>query len=347
MSAFTRRILAASLGGAALAMLLSAAGPKDGESLLCPVADAQDKAGGKKTWKYYGSATCNGASCHASSKMMDERPANEYLTWQSKDRHAKAFNSLFNEDSQYWCEELKIADASKDKRCTECHTTEVPKELQGQKYNREDGVSCDGCHGPAEGWFEPHTKEHKYEDMLKLGMWDTRNMYVRADMCAKCHLQIEPELVDVGHPDLSFELIAHSLREPPHWYERQTWDGIRSWSVGQAVSLRECFRKLKRRIDNKKAPYSIEIAAAQTSSYLGVFRHGVAVLGDDATKKLVAEADKLLNARKLDHAKLAEISARAADSMDAMAKKLAAYDGFSKEQCKQIALLSWRRRSSS
>jgi hypothetical protein len=207
-------------------------------TILMSKSEADGHKAGSDKYKRFGSSTCGGGSCHAASKPGDERPSNEYTTWQDEDRHAKAFATLYEEESADMAEELEIEDASTSPRCISCHSTDVPKKLQGKKYNVEDGVSCDGCHGPAEGWFEAHTKPHKYEDMLKLGMWDTRDMWARADVCVLCHLQIEPELVDAGHPDLSFELVNHSRREPPHWFERQSWDGVRAWSVGQAVSLR-------------------------------------------------------------------------------------------------------------
>lgn len=334
MNSITRKIMSAAIGGIGLAALLTFAGQES--TLLIPNADAE----GKK-WKYFGASTCGGGSCHAASKPEANRPANEYTTWSKKDNHAKAFNRLFEEASTEMCEELEIEDASKDKRCTVCHSTDVPKELQGDKYNNEDGVSCDGCHGPAEGWFKPHTKPHKYEDMLKLGMWDTRNIWRRADVCVKCHLQIEPELVDAGHPDLSFEIYAHSRREPPHWYERQTWDGIRAWSVGQAVSLREALLKISKRIKGKKDFDTTSLALYQAQSYVMVFKHGVAVFGSDADKKAIAGLDKMI-AGALDAEKIADGAAMtkacdsAAELMNKLGQKLAKADSFNAGNVKSL-----------
>lgn len=207
---------------------------------------------GRRKWKYFGAASCGGASCHGATKPLQERPGDEYTTWQKKDPHAKSFNTLFNEASTEMCEELDIEDASKDKKCTVCHSTDVPKELQGDKYNVEDGVSCDGCHGPAEGWYKPHTKPHKYKDMLKLGMWDTRNAYRRGDVCIKCHSQIDSELIDAGHPSLNFELFSATQRQPPHYRERNTWDPVRLWSVGLLLGAREDTVALEKELKAKK-----------------------------------------------------------------------------------------------
>jgi hypothetical protein len=338
MNSITRKIMSAALSGIGLAAVVGLMGQHP--TSLISQADAE----GKK-WKYYGASTCGGGSCHAAAKPDPKRPANEYSTWQKKDRHAKAFNTLFEEASQEMCEELEIEDASKDTRCTVCHSTNVPKALRGDKYNAEDGVSCDGCHGPASGWFKPHTKPHKYEEMLKLGMWDTRNMWRRADMCVSCHLQIEPELVDAGHPDLSFELYAHSTREPPHWFERQSWDGVRSWAVGQAVALREALAKIKKRIPAKKGKEGDDLEAAtdavdgavlQAQSYVVIFRHAVNAMGDAGDKKVLAELNALFAAEELDDAKLTAACGSGATLMDKLGKKFAGMADFDAAKVKAL-----------
>lgn len=307
------------------------------ETTLLPQAEAQ----GKK-WKYYGSATCAGAACHAAKKQEEKRPADEYKTWSKEDAHSKAFNTLFEDESVEMCEELDIEDPSKDMKCTKCHTTDVPKDLQGEKYDTGNGVSCDGCHGPAEGWFKDHTKAHQYEDMFKLGMWDTRNLFRRAQVCVSCHLQIDSELVDAGHPDLSFELFYHSRREPPHWYERQTWDGVRAWSVGQSVSLCDALKKLQKRLSKKKPNEDdIGLAVAQASSYAIVFRHFVTEFNKLAAKKkakaykaeaaFINELNTLLLKEKADPKDLLASCKKGIPLLLALGKDLATTELFNKK----------------
>lgn len=226
-----------------------------------------------KKWKYYGAATCVGASCHDTKKPQENRPGDEYLTWSQKDRHAKAYNILFTEAATEIAEELNIEEASKNSRCLSCHTNSVPKDLQGDKYNIEDGISCDACHGPAEGWFKVHTKPHRYKDMLQLGMWDTRNVYRRADVCIKCHSQIDSELVDAGHPMLDMELFSATQRQPPHYYERNTWDPVRLWSVGLLVGAREDARALVKDIKKQKDQDTLLFRSAILETKLKLARH--------------------------------------------------------------------------
>lgn len=287
---FINQALYAGVLGLSCGLTLSILQPN--HSLL-PNAEAKGKR-----WKYFGASTCGASSCHAAKEQEKNRPADEYVTWSKKDRHSKAYDTLFEGESTDMCEELDIEDPSKDKACTVCHTTDVQKDLRGKKFNNEDGVSCDGCHGPAEGWIKPHTKPHKYEDMLTMGMWDTRNLFRRADVCVSCHLQIDPKLVEAGHPDLSFELFTHSHREPPHWYERQTWDGIRAWSVGQTVSLRDALTKIKSRIGQKDNEDNLDLAISQGLSHTTVFRHAIAVLGEKHEKAYISELHALLSSGK-------------------------------------------------
>jgi len=344
MSALLRKLVPIALCGAGLALMPSLLTPG------CPSLLPSAQADGKK-WKYYGAATCTGASCHASDKQLKERPANEFTTWQDKDRHAKAVTGTLWDTETYpsitdMKEALEIEDVSKSAKCLKCHSTNQPKALQGDKYNFEDGVSCDGCHGPAEGWFKPHTKPHKYPDMIKLGMWDTRNMHVRATVCVSCHLQIDGEIVDAGHPDLTFELYNHLLREPPHWFERQTWSGVRIWSVGQAVSMKDGLLKIANAIKNAdpKAgegddapPDYVKFAIQQTNSYAGGFKHAIAAFGTDAAKKALAEIAPLLIAEKgkRDEKKLAASCATVATAMDDFGKHLASVK-FTKAQCATV-----------
>jgi hypothetical protein len=323
-----RKTLYAAVLGLSLGMTIAWSGQ---EQTLLPQAEAQ----GKK-WKYFGASTCGRGACHAASKPGKKRPANEHTTWAKNDRHSRAFETLFNEDSEDMCEKLEIEDASKDQRCTVCHSTAVKKELQGDKYNAEDGVSCDGCHGPAEGWFKPHVKPHDYKDMLKLGMFDTRNMWRRADMCVLCHLQIEPELVEAGHPDLSFELYAHSNREPIHWLERMEWAAIRGWSVGQAVSLREALVKIERRLKLKKSQDAIDNAVYLAQAYIAVFKHGVAIFGGAQDKAVIKELEIELNKESIDKEKLVKLCGRAHPLMNKLGKTLNRWDKFTGQKVRML-----------
>ena len=78
-------------------------------------------------------------------------------------------------------------------------------------------------------------------------MWDAKNLSVRAETCVFCHYQIDAKMLDAGHPDLTFELGYFQKTMPEHWEE--TPDKGEGYAakvavMGQAISLREAFRKV-------------------------------------------------------------------------------------------------------
>ncbi|MDF1666212.1 MAG: hypothetical protein P1V97_30930, partial [Planctomycetota bacterium] len=93
-----------------------------------------------------------------------------------------------------------------------------------------------------------------------------------------------PDFVDAGHPDLGFELYSYLMRQNPHWYERNTWDGIRLWLVGQGASLRLQLRKLDGLIAKKADEEILEDQLNLVVTYMVAFRHGVEVFGPTELK---------------------------------------------------------------
>ncbi len=54
-------------------------------------------------------------------------------------------------------------------------------------------------------------------------------------------------MIAAGHPDLNFELDSYDAIEPQHWKDpSDSLYGMRVWSVGQAVQLRESLERLAR-----------------------------------------------------------------------------------------------------
>src|SRR4029079_6206296 len=141
---------------------------------------------------------------------------------------------------------LKIPKAEASSKCLVCHAVDVKPELRGPKFDISEGVHCDGCHGPAEKWLEPHAeKGWTHEQSVKLGMYDTKNFLLRAEKCVSCHLQIDAEMVAAGHPDLlAFELDTFSAQMPPHWRDKGAFAPTKAWATGQVISLREAAKQL-------------------------------------------------------------------------------------------------------
>ena len=249
--------------------------------------------------KYTGTASCGASNCHGSTKPKADFPKmNENIVWTQKDAHAKAYATLTNEKLKSGvkpskiAQELKIAKSETSDRCLVCHAVNVPVAQRGPKFDITDGVHCDGCHGPAEKWLEPHAeKGWTHEQSVKLGMYDTKNFLLRAEKCVSCHLQIDHDLVAAGHPDLlAFELSTFSANMPPHWRDKGTWIDTKAWATGQVVSLREAAAQLGARAKGGVAPKLLEDALRKVQGHAAVARY---VVRPETAKSLEADVAAL------------------------------------------------------
>lgn len=213
---------------------------------------------------YLGPTACGSSSCHGSvepRKTLGVRQ-DEYFIWQKKDLHARADGVLYNDRSRVIARRLHLADAGRSQLCLTCHALSVPARLQRGPLELEDGISCEGCHGAASGWFEGHRSESwTHQQSVAAGMTDLRDVQVRAKVCLSCHLggpgrSVNHDLIAAGHPQLAFELDNYSEAMPAHWLpfadrppgesERDT-HGARAWAVGQAASFRAGLEQIARR----------------------------------------------------------------------------------------------------
>jgi cytochrome c554/c'-like protein len=187
---------------------------------------------------FVGSIGCKSSSCHGGAGPR----RSQYTTWSRQDFHTKAYAVLLNSRSERIAEGLGIAAAQSSARCTICHSPlqSVPPSQLTRTAQPDEGVSCETCHGAAQGWLRGHTRpDWTYNTRIGAGMRDLRNIYIRANACVACHQNLAPELLKAGHPDLFFELDGQSVAEPKHWHDEEPWSGLREWLTGQAVALRE------------------------------------------------------------------------------------------------------------
>ncbi len=222
---------------------------------------AQDSAG-----KYIGPGSCAATSCHgavrpvAGSRILQ----NEYSTWILQDKHSRAYQALTGEVGERMARILKLGAKAEDSpKCLACHALYAAPEQRGRAFEISEGVSCENCHGPAQGWLGQHTardSEEKHAESVRLRMVDTRNVITRTEKCLECHLGtkskfVDHEMIAAGHPDLYFELDSFSAVMPRHWRqprlgasgqpaEDAAWAGVREWSTGQAVQLRAALERL-------------------------------------------------------------------------------------------------------
>ena len=209
--------------------------------------------------RYLGAMSCSSSSCHGGAGDQH----NQFIIWSQRDFHQRSGLILTNARSARIAETLRISDASADLRCTVCHSpvTAIAPPRLVDKSERDSGVSCESCHGPAEAWLRSHTRrDYTYRMRVSAGMRDLRSFYFRANTCVACHQTLDSDIIAAGHPRLLFELVTQTKAEPPHW--RDPVDSpVRAWLTGQAAALRELSSKA-----NGDAQKSDPDAAAQTSA---------------------------------------------------------------------------------
>lgn len=285
-------------------------------------------------FKYTGTKSCSTADCHGAAEPKAGPQLTEYTTWSKKDSHAKAFNDLYNKDSKAIATAMQIKNAAQSEKCTSCHTKVVDKAnvAEGQTWVLQNGVSCEVCHGPAEKYLKPHTKQTdpkwEHAESIKNGMIDLRDTVAWAESCVACHLAIDHTLLTAGHPRLAFELVDYNDRQPPHWAtpkhpSQQPGFARKAWAVGQVVSLRDSIKSL---LANKKAGAPAPIVAegeALVKAYATVLKAVTGVESEVADGAIAALTEK---AKK--------IEAPGADAL----QKLAAVDPTDFDLSRQLAM---------
>ena len=210
--------------------------------------------------KYLGNASCAGAECHSADEAKEQSGqmiGDEANIWAEADPHALAYETLANDDSKKIADALKVGSAAESSRCLSCHAIDAPAEQRGEKFALINAVGCESCHGPAEKWMEPHKKAGWTAEQRQAagpggllkehGLVDTSNLSVRAHTCVACHLQIDKDLIDAGHPPLEFELYAYNYyvsKKPDKEYRVHWGDGLeppkfwdaKLWAAGQAAA---------------------------------------------------------------------------------------------------------------
>lgn len=132
--------------------------------------------------KYVGVKVC--ASCHKGEKnnMIYEK-------W-LKTKHAQAYNTLKSEKSKEIARKLNLkSDPTESIECLKCHATGYfPGEQALPTNKKEDGVSCEACHGPGSAYRNKHGKDKK-ELGIQLGLVIGTN---DEKICKKCHNSESP-----------------------------------------------------------------------------------------------------------------------------------------------------------
>lgn len=220
----------------------------------------------------------------------------EYKTWLEQDKHAQAFTSLLNERSKRMGALLGI-EVHRDKRCLACHVgfplaglsgdhAVIPVE-QVKDVRLLQGVSCEGCHAPADdaraadgaeakGWLSPHTKKESWRFLSTADKWEkfgfrnVRSVSTRARLCLSCHLGnaaegriVTHEMYAAGHPPLpGFELASFAHQLPKHWRDfDQKAESVRDEFLKRNESAGDTYGKASYKLENLHETNSLLVAA--------------------------------------------------------------------------------------
>jgi hypothetical protein len=206
--------------------------------------------------KHLGVVNCANSLCHGSVSTWKDSHVlqTEYVTWSRVDKHhTRALPVLREERSQRIARNLGLKEPAHEARiCLDCHAHNVPPQQRGERFKPSDGVSCEACHGPAEGWIQAHVAPGAtHADNVKRGLYPTSEPVALARLCLSCHLGnkdkfVTHRMMGAGHPRMSFELDTFAQTQPPHfvvdadWQRRKgTYDAVRLWAIGQAVAATE------------------------------------------------------------------------------------------------------------
>lgn len=203
---------------------------------------------------HLGVVTCAGSTCHGATRPFQNATVmqNEFVIWHRDDKHAKAYNVLLNERSKRIARNLGLEAAHSARICLDCHADNVPKELQGKRFQLSDGVGCEACHGGAKRFLGPHVSgENSRQDNLDAGMYPTERPEGRAKLCLSCHLGTADKfathrIMGAGHPRLSFELDTFTEIQPAHYKvdadyrkRKEVWSGVQVWAIGQLLAVEQ------------------------------------------------------------------------------------------------------------
>ncbi len=195
-----------------------------------------------------GVASCAASQCHGATKVSAKQAIqmNEFALWQEFDPHSKAYDILLTAESQSIARKLGLGKAEEAKVCLDCHADNVAAGQRGAKFQIDDGVGCEACHGGSAGWLASHATA-THADNLAAGMYPTEDPVARSALCLSCHAgtpdrMITHRIMGAGHPRLSFELDTFTWLHPHYQvdedYEKRKgrFDGLRDWGIGQATA---------------------------------------------------------------------------------------------------------------
>lgn len=213
---------------------------------------------------HLGVATCASGVCHGSVRARDATAVaqNEYVIWTRRDRHRAAYNTLLTKESKQIAQNLGLKNAHEADMCLDCHADNVSVEHRGERFQIDDGIGCEACHGGGETYISTHVDDAAtHASNLEDGMYPTDDPRSRAKLCLSCHLgtadkMASHDIMGAGHPRISFELDTFGWLQPAHYvvdddYRAEKWAGssVELWTIGQVEAARQTLGLIKERLN--------------------------------------------------------------------------------------------------
>jgi len=201
---------------------------------------------------HLGVSSCAGSSCHGALEPWPNSTVaqNEFIIWQEKDPHAKAYKTLMSAESKRIAQNLGLNNAYEADMCLDCHADNVPEDRRAKGFQISDGVGCEACHGGAVDWLGVHVSgQADHAKNVAAGLFPTEQPLARAKLCLSCHLGdkdrvITHRIMGAGHPRLGFELDTYTMTQPAHFRTDADYaqrkgmpDHIKTWALGQVVAV--------------------------------------------------------------------------------------------------------------
>ncbi|MCB2067399.1 MAG: hypothetical protein KDE15_12260 [Erythrobacter sp.] len=210
----------------------------------------------QNSYNYTGVASCAGSTCHGRSEGNGAIVRqDEIATWQSPSgvsgAHSRAFTVLQGRRGRQIVRSLGYSAADEAANCYGCHATNAPGSDRGPRYQMDDGVGCESCHGSSIGWLESHYEvQGTHPHNVANGMVPLERPDVRARVCLDCHYGssergqfVTHSMMAAGHPRITFELDLFSSFQQHHdvdedYIQRKGRpDSVQLWAVGQAEAV--------------------------------------------------------------------------------------------------------------
>lgn len=154
--------------------------------------------------KYVGAKFCG--SCH-----KQEKTGAVYVVWE-KSVHAKAFATLKTKEAEEIAKKKGLTKAAAESpECLKCHVTGGGTATNVETtFKKEEGVTCEACHGAASGYKMVHNKPENKAKAKAAGLIEGSKTDPKP--CQTCHNADSPTFKGFTM-DEYWAKIAHGLKK--------------------------------------------------------------------------------------------------------------------------------------